>query len=118
MPTKLTKRVIDALKPETARYDVYDSELPGFPVRVTPDGTKTYSVLYRAGSGRSALKRRVTLGKYGTLTVEEARSTARETLSEVVRGADPAVARAAGRVAPSVSGFGVDFLADVTDRRK
>lgn len=118
MPTKLTKRVVDALKPQSARYDVYDSDLAGFAVRVTPDGVKSFSVLYRAGSGRSAPKRRVTLGKYGTLTVDEARASARETLSDVVRGADPATTRAAGKLAPNVATLGVDFLADVKDRRK
>ena len=76
MATKLTKRTIDALKPRVVRYDVYDSELPRFAVRVTPDGVKSFAILYRAGSGRSAPSRRVTLGRYGPLTVDQARQLA------------------------------------------
>src|SRR5262245_27420590 len=78
MPSKLTKRFVEALKPAKKRIDVYDSELPGLVLRVTPDGVKCFSVLYRAGVGRRAPKRRVTLGRFGTLTVEEARQLARE----------------------------------------
>jgi integrase len=118
MAVKLTKRVVDGLSPRDSRFDVYDSDLPGFSVRITPDGAKSFSVLYRAGSGRTAPKRRVTLGKFGPLTVEEARSLARQTLADVARGADPATARATAKTAPDLTTLGVDFLADVRDRRK
>lgn len=118
MATKLTKRIIDALLPRTARYDVYDTDLPGFAVRVTNDGVKTFSVLYRAGSGRSAPKRRMTLGRYGTLTVEQARQFARQTLAEVARGVDPATQRANAKEAPTLAALGVDYLDDVCNRQK
>lgn len=118
MATKLTKRTVDALPPRLVRYDVYDTELPGFVVRVTTDGMKTFSVIYRAGSGRSAPKRRVTLGRYGALTVEQARQFARQTLAEVARGADPAIQRAHAKEAPTVAALGVDYLDEVRDRRK
>jgi integrase len=118
MAIKLTKRVIDALPVRPARYDVYDTEIPGFAVRVTPDGVKSFSLLYRAGTGRSAPKRRMTFGRYGALTVEQARKLAKETVADVARGADPAVARSASKDAPTLSVLGVDFLADVEDRRK
>lgn len=42
MATKrLTKGVVEALPPRTDRYVVWDSELKGFGVRVTPQGRKT-----------------------------------------------------------------------------
>ena len=37
---KLTKRTVDALKPQAKAYVAYDSELPGFGVRVMPSGHK------------------------------------------------------------------------------
>lgn len=114
----LTKRTVDSLRPAAARYDVYDADLKGFVVRVMTDGSKTFSVVYRAGSGRTAPKRRVTLGRYGTLTVEEARLAARKALAEVATGGDPANAIAAGKRAPSMAVFGADFLADVDARLK
>ena len=48
MATKLTKREVDRLEPRGTRYDVYDAEIPLFALRVAPDGTKTFSLLYRA----------------------------------------------------------------------
>ena len=118
MAVRLTKRVVDALVPREVRFDIYDADLPGFVVRTTPEGAKSFSVVYRAGSGRTAPKRRVTLGKFGPLTVEEARTLARQTLADVALGADPATSRATAKLAPNVMTLGVDFLADVLDRRK
>ncbi len=118
MPAKLTKRVVDALSARQKRYDVYDRDLAGFAIRVTPDGVKSFSVVYRFGSGRAAPKRRVTLGKYGPMTVEEARQLAKETLADVARGADPAATRNTDKSAPTVATLGVDYLDDVTARRK
>ena len=37
---KLTKRAVDALNPQAKAYVAYDSELPGFGVRVMPSGHK------------------------------------------------------------------------------
>lgn len=115
---KLTKRAVDALAPRPARYDVYDRDLPGFLVRVAPSGIKTFGVLYRAGTGRGAPKRRLSIGRYGTLTVEQARQLAREALGGVAQGDDPARERSAAKDAPTVSSLGADYLDDVRDRRK
>ena len=118
MPRKLTKRVVDALSARQKRYDIYDTDLAGFAVRVTPDGVKSFSVVYRFGSGRAAPKRRVTLGKYGAMTVEQARQFAKETLADVARGGDPAATRNSVKSAPTVATLGVDYLDDVKARRK
>lgn len=119
MPTKtLTKRIVDALKPRTSRYEVRDAELAGFLVRVTPDGTKTFGVLYRAGRGRNAPRRRVTLGRYGPLTVDAARTLARQTLGTVAHGGDPATDRVNSKRTPTVAVLGESWLADVIIRRK
>ena len=37
---------MQALKPKRNRYEVCDSELAGFQVRVALDGNKTFAVLY------------------------------------------------------------------------
>lgn len=118
MAAKLTKRVVEALTARDRRYDLYDTDLAGFAVRITPDGVKSFSVAYRFGSGRTAPKRRVTLGKYGAMTVDEARQLAKETLADVTRGADPAADRNIEKGSPSVSTLGVDYMDDVKARRK
>src|SRR3990167_1661710 len=96
--TVLTKGVVDCCEATDKRYDVWDSKLPGFGLRVGTSGAKTYVVRYRAdGGGRAAPKRYVTVGRHGTLTVEQARKKAQQILAEVTVGGDPAMKRNAKR---------------------
>ena len=119
MPNKITKALLDRLRvtEKGSRTLIFDAELAGFGVRATPSGS-SFFVQYRAGSGRSAPKRRFTLGQYGALTVEEARQLARKALAKVAGGDDPAVSRNLAKDAPSVASLGADFLDEVRDRRK
>ena len=52
MRIKLTTESVKALAPGAARYDAWDSELSGFVCRVTPEGTRTFAVVYRDPAGR------------------------------------------------------------------
>jgi integrase len=83
---RLTKRTIDAMPhPSTGQTFVRDGELRGFALRVTP-GSKSF-VLEKQIHGRV---RRMTLGQYGVLTVEQARKLALEKLGAIAGGLDPA----------------------------
>jgi integrase len=94
MQAKITKRAVDAAQKRSATYLVRDSEVKGFALVVTPAGTKSYAVDYRAGSGRGAPKRWLTIGKHGSpWTPETARIEAKRLLAEVAAGRDPATAR-------------------------
>ena len=87
---KLTKRHIDSLKPTAEPYRHYDIELKGFGVQVLPSGTKSYILEYRPdGGGRNVAKKRMTLGRVGELTPDQARMLARDRLAEVRHGTDP-----------------------------
>jgi hypothetical protein len=55
---RITKQVVDRLLISQREYAVWDAKMPGFGVRVRPTGSKTYVVVYRAGSGRGAPFRR------------------------------------------------------------
>ncbi|WP_447974628.1 tyrosine-type recombinase/integrase [Nitrospira sp. Kam-Ns4a] len=97
MARKLTKRVIEqTLCPATGQIFLRDTELKGFAVRLTPSA-KTF-VLEKRVRGRV---RRITLGRYGVLTVEQARAEAIKKAAEIVTGGDPAAARRAARAAPT-----------------
>lgn len=92
MPKKnLTAKTLASLKPTERRVDYFDTNLPGFGIRVTPNGVKTFSVLYRH-AGR---KRRYTIGTYPPLTLADARDKAKATLRAAEKGEDPAAAKRA-----------------------
>ncbi len=95
---KLTKRTVDAAGPRPDRYEIWDSELPGFGLRIEASGKKTFIIRYRAdGGGRKATRRKLTIGRYGVITPEGARAEARKLLGAVATGADPGEARNAKR---------------------
>jgi hypothetical protein len=96
---KLTKRTVDAHKPEDRDYFVWDTEVIGFGVRVLPSGAKTYQTQYRKG-GRT---RRVSIGRHGSITVDEARQIAKEIMGDVARGQDPAEDMSRHRAAPTLA---------------
>lgn len=85
---KITKRAVDAVeKPAKADTFLWDTELRGFGLRITPKGVRSYVVQYRV-PGRPA--RRMTIGIHGSpWTPEKARDRATELLLSVKRGEDP-----------------------------
>ncbi|MDM7928816.1 tyrosine-type recombinase/integrase [Blastomonas fulva] len=96
--TKLTKRVCDNVEAEAGQFEVWDSELAGFGLRVMPSGVKSFIARYRSdGGGRASTRRTYTLGRYGALTVDQARKSAKAVLGAVANGADPGAKRNAKR---------------------
>src|SRR6476659_2555920 len=90
-----TKRTIDALQPKPgAQYVAWDPALTGFGVRVSPAGTKTFTLKYRLASGRVRWK---TLGRVGDVALEKARKYAKDDIGIVARGGDPLGATDAAR---------------------
>ncbi|WP_165937757.1 tyrosine-type recombinase/integrase [Methylobacterium segetis] len=99
---RITKRFVDALGEEEAGRIHRDDDLHGFAVRRNADGSRTYLVEYRAGRGRSYPTRRISLGRHGALTPEDARRSAKQILARVASGEDPAAERAHHRREPTV----------------
>ena len=102
-PRKLTKRVVEALKPGEWAWC---TELRGFGARCRaskerPKGRRYYVVKFRA----QRRQRWITIGEHAPdLTVEKARKRATQLLSAVrVEGADPAAARDADKLALTVA---------------
>jgi integrase len=85
MRKALTDRTIAALKPGQKRYEVRDSYLPCFGLRVSTNGRKTFFANYRFGTKQ----RRKTIGVYPRIKLAEARLEATEILRLVDAGSDP-----------------------------
>ena len=86
---KLTKRVLDATPcPAEGQVFLRDADLPGFAVRLT-NGGKVF-ILEKRIQGRM---RRITIGPYGPMTLEQGRARAVALTHEINDGHDPAQAR-------------------------
>jgi integrase len=95
---KLTRRVVNSVRPQSSEFVVWDVQLRGFGLRVRSSGVKSYIVVYRSGHGRAGAVRRITLGRPSiTFTPEAARKKALIVLGAVADGADPADERAKSR---------------------
>lgn len=110
---KITKRSVDVLAAGERAFIAFDADLAGFGVRVMPSGSMSYIVEYRPhGGGRGVAKRRVTLGRVGALTPEQARKAAADMLAKVRLGADPAAEKSERRQALTVAGLIDAFTAE------
>jgi integrase len=88
MKTVLTDRGIKALKPRARAYDLADAVVPGLGVRVLPSGVKSFVLVARYPGSKNPTRR--SLGGYGALKLEDARTKARQWLDLLARGIDPA----------------------------
>ena len=116
--SRITKRLVDSLRPGVREYFSWDSDLPGFGLRVQPSGAKSYVVKYRAGTGRSAPTRRVTIGSVGKIAPDQARATAKKTIGAVAQGTDPASERAAEKRSVTLQELGELFLTEHVDAKR
>lgn len=108
---KLTKKSVDGacIDPAGKERFLWDTDVKGFGLKVTPAGSKVYVLQYRTPEGRT---RRYTIGKHGSpWTCEEARTKAVELLRGLVVGIDPMATKAQGKAALTVADL-VDLYLD------
>jgi len=105
---KLTKSTVDAATPRENQFTIWCSELKGFGIFVQPTGSRTYFVDYR---NRDGVRKRMTIGRHGKITAEEARKLAIAALGETVKGRDPAEERVQQRKALTVKELCDRYLA-------
>jgi integrase len=94
MQKAITAELVKSLKPITKTqpkpYEVWDTELKGFILRVQPSGVKTYLVEY-------ARHRRITIGQASAISAAKAREQAGKRIADYIKGDDPLEARKAAR---------------------
>src|SRR6478735_4998786 len=82
MKALIGNSLIAKLTPREKQYDVRDTKLSGFLIRVNPSGKMFYVCQYKRG-------RRINLGKVGVLSPAQARDKALAILGDVAKGIDP-----------------------------
>jgi integrase len=116
---RITKRVVDSLRPRDVDYTAWDSEVRGFGVRVRPSGAKSYIVAYRPkGAGRTMPMKRETLARVGDVTPEQARTLAEKARGSIAHGIDPNVVKAAKKRSATVSDLAAQFLAEHVEAKR
>ena len=91
-----TKEALQGLPtPDSGKRTVYlDAKTTGLQIRVTDTGAKTFSVYRRMKGGRPE---RITLGRFPTMTIEQARKQAARINAEIEEGSNPAEVKRAHR---------------------
>jgi len=111
---KITKTVVETAGPEKEPYELRDAAIPGFLLKVTPTGRKVFMVAYVANNGQ---RRKPAIGRFGEITVEQARAIAQDWLADVRKGKDPSAEKSAARRAPTVKELFDRFIADYSEPR-
>ena len=84
MKVTITQTVISKAQPKSKPYEIRDTKLLGFIVRVQPTGKMTYYCEYRRGG-------RVKIGPESAYSVKSARVLARHIIAEFHQGGEPAI---------------------------
>ena len=103
----ISRRTVEALKVEKDTV-FWDRDLPGFGIRVYASGTKMYVVQSRT-KGKSV---RVTAGRHGVISADEARRRAARIVNRIKAGEDPIPEPLPARLAggPTVAGLAARYM--------
>src|SRR5215470_11971649 len=85
MQAKITIRLVKNLTPRAQPYEIFDTDLTGFLLRVQPSGYMSYYLAYRARDGRG---KRFRVGRADALTVAQARDLAEKHMAQVMARVD------------------------------
>ncbi len=85
-PKTLTELGVKRIKlPTSGRAEHWDAALPGFGMRVSASGTKTWFLMTRV----RGKQRRFKIGRYPQFDLKSARDVARDYLARIAKGQDP-----------------------------
>jgi len=103
---RLTKSRIDQLAVPQKDCFVWDDDIAGFGVRMSPRGSKTYIYQFRA-EGRT---RRISIGNTKSVTADAARKAAQIMQGEIATGENPALVKQKKRNTPTLGEISERFL--------
>ena len=110
--TTISRRTVERLSVEKGTL-YWDRALPGFGVRVYATGSKVYVVQFRA-DGRS---KRLTLGRHGIITPNQARRRAARIIARVQSGEPPVPVKIKLTVGPTVAELAERYLSEHVEVR-
>jgi integrase len=100
MAIRLDNQFLKSVAPTDRSQIYYCDTVPGFGLRVTPNGAKAFVLNYRTRSGR---ERRYTIGQFPGVSIAAARKRAGELKAQIREGADPLQSIHDERQAPTVA---------------
>ena len=106
----LSNRVVGGLRAGDRDVIYWDRELRGFGVRVYPNGVKTYLVQARGPRG----SKRMTVGRHGTISADEARRLGTGLLARIRAGEEPGAGAGTG---PTVADLAERYLREHVEVR-
>jgi len=112
---KISKRMIDRLQLRKTQYIIWDDHILGFGVVVRPTGNNSFIYNFRNIHGR---ERRVTIGRVGQITTDQARRKAEDCRAEIRNGADPMALKNEARKAATVDDLFEKYLESHAFERK
>jgi len=100
MPAKISNRLLQGsdAQPRDKEFEIRDTILRGFMLRVLPSGTRAFYVQHGRG-------RKTKLGEVGILTPDEARERAKKALGNVAHGRPPLEGIRGARSGSTLAGF-------------
>lgn len=108
---RLTKTLIDNAQRGSISWE---TETPGFGLRTTPAGAKSFIFQFRTLAGEQG---RITIGRFPAMTVEEARRLAREHRVTVDKGGNPSRDRRETRLASDLRSLAQHYCEEYGPQR-
>jgi len=111
-----TDRALRALKlpARPKQVDYFDESLPGFGLRVSYNGRKSWIALYRC----NGVKGRLTIGRFDVVPLAEAREQARDALKAAARGDNPSLNKDLDRETPTFKQLVDRYIEEYAKPRK
>ena len=108
------KKIASLRAPDIGQIDYWDKALPGFGLRISLAGRKSWIAMYRTGRR----KRRFTIGTYPPMALADARAEAKAILVRSQKGGDPAHDKRVALQAGSFGELAVKYIEEYAKENK